>query len=509
LDPDRRPYHNVHSLRITGSFDETAFRSAVARVVERHPILRTSFDLGGFGEPMQLVHAAVEVPLTVVDLRGTDPGQRHAVLGEHVRGEHRNTFDLSVAPLFRMAVHVVGDDAFQWTVTEHHAIFDGWSLASTLTEINTLYRALLAGEDPIVEPLRSTYGDFIAAERAALGSEESRAFWLEHLADRPDVRLPRRPVRESFPRLGERLDGERHAHDEDNGAGALTTVTRQDLPERLEELARRSGVPFKAVVLAAHLRVMSLVTGSSDVLVGLTSNGRLEEADATEVRGLFLNTVPFRLRLPEGTWTDLVRAVSDAEQNLLPHRRYPMSALQRELGDGALFDVNFVYNHFRQLGEPAGDRTLTVTDPGADMPGVARTHFPLVVAVSREPGSDGLRLELEYNARELAADQVVVLRDYYLRVFEAMVADPEASYRDVSLLGEGERALLASWNGNVADVPEVLVHQLVQAHDAVAVVSEGQQLTYRELNARANRLARYLRDAGVGPDVCVGVCVER
>ncbi|MFJ2034153.1 amino acid adenylation domain-containing protein, partial [Streptosporangium sp. NPDC087985] len=513
LDPDRRPYHNVHSLRIAGSFDEERFREAVARVVERHPILRTSFDLSGYSEPMQLVHPTVEVPFTAVDLRGADAREQQAALTEYVRRAHRNTFDLATAPLCRMAVHVVDDDAFQWTVTEHHAIFDGWSLASTLTEINALYRALLTGEDPAVEPLRSTYGDFIAAERQALRSEDSRGFWLEQLADRPDSRLPRWPARKSLPRIGERLEGDRHEHDQDTGHGALRTMTPQDVLTGLEELSQRWGVPFKAVVLAAHLRVMSMVTGSSDVLVGLTANGRLEEADGADVRGLFLNSVPLRLRLPKGTWQDLVRAVFEAERELLPHRRYPMSALQRELG-GPLFEVNFVYNHFRQLGGPAEDGTLTVTDPGADMPGVARTHFSLVVAVSREPGADGLRLELEYNATELAEDQVAVLRDYYLRVFEAMVADPEASYRDVSLLGEAERGLLESWNDTPADVPAVLPHQLMEARatacpDAVAVVDGRQRLTYRELNARANGLARFLRDAGVGPDVCVGLCVRR
>ncbi|WP_344949306.1 amino acid adenylation domain-containing protein, partial [Sphaerisporangium flaviroseum] len=463
LDPERRPYHNVHTLRIAGSFDAERFQDAVARVVDRHPILRTSFDLGGYSEPMQLVHPTAEIPLTVVDLRDADAQKQQTALAEYVRYEHQNTFDLARAPLCRMAVHIVGGDAFQWTVTEHHAIFDGWSLASTLTEINALYRALLTGEDPAVEPLRSTYGDYIAAERAALHSEDSRRFWLEQLADRPDNRLPRRPARTSLPRIGERLEGERHEHDQDSGYGALTSVTRQELVTGLEGLAQRWGVPFKAVVLAAHLRVMSVVTGDSDVLVGLTANGRLEEADGTEVRGLFLNSVPLRLRLPEGTWRDLARAVFEAERELLPHRRYPLSALQRELGGGALFEVNFVYNHFRQLGGPAEDGTLTVADPGADLPGVARTHFPLVVAVSREPGADGLRLELEYDARALDQDQIAVLRDYHLRVFEAMVADPDAAYLDVSVLGEVERGLLASWNDTAAQVPPVPVHQMVQA----------------------------------------------
>ncbi|WP_344951776.1 condensation domain-containing protein, partial [Sphaerisporangium flaviroseum] len=463
LDPDRRPYHNVHSLRITGPFDETRFQDAVTRVVDRHPILRTSFDLSGYTQPMQLVHPTAEIPLTVMDLRGADAHERQAALAEFVREQRREVFDVSVAPLCRMAVHVLDDETSQWTVTEHHAILDGWSLASTLTEINDLYQRLLAGEVPAPRPLRSTYRDFIAAERAALASADSHDFWLERVAEPPDRRLPRWPSDRPARLAGRTVPGEWREHNEAEGYGSVRTPLPEELCERLRGLAKGWGVPFKAVVLAAHLRVISLVTGSSDVLVGLTANGRLEEADATDVRGLFLNTVPFRLRLPEGNWRDLARAVFEAERELLPHRRYPLSALQRELGGGALFEVNFDYNDFHQFGRSSEGGALGPADPGMDVPGVARTNFPLGVTVSREPGVRGLRLGLEYDARELAEEQAVLLHDYHLLALEAMVADPDAAYLDVSLLGEAQHALLALWNDTAAQVPPVPVHQMVQA----------------------------------------------
>ncbi|MFJ2034381.1 condensation domain-containing protein, partial [Streptosporangium sp. NPDC087985] len=509
LDQDRRPYHNVDGLRLAGPFDEARFRDAVARVVERHPILRTSFDLSGYSEPMQLVHPTAELPFTVVDLRGMDRVEQRVVLADHVRAEQRHTFDLAVAPLCRMAVHIVDDDAFQWTVTEHHAILDGWSMASTLTEINALYRALLAGEDPAVEPLRSTYGDFIAAERQALRSEEDKDFWLRQLDDRPDGRLPRWPIDGSFP-IGETVPGERHKRDESQGHGALTTVLSEDLLIRLEEFARRCGVPFKTVVLAAHLRVMSLITGTSDVLVGLTANGRLEETDGADVRGLFLNTVPFRLRLPEGTWQDLVRAVSEAEQDLLPHRRYPMSALQRALGGEPLFEVDFNYNHFHQFGGLADEGALALTDPDAEVPGVARTNFPLGVSVSREPGVEGLRLELDYDARQFPAEQITVLRDYHLRALEAMVADPVASRVNTPLLGAAEQALLASWNDTAvacADVPvhELLREQVQRTPDAIAIEDGPTHLTFTDLDTSSDQLAHRLTHHGVRQGDIVGI----
>ncbi|MFI9271112.1 amino acid adenylation domain-containing protein [Kitasatospora sp. NPDC052896] len=514
-DPDRLPYHNVDSLRIAARFDEQRFRRAVAQVVERHPVLRTSFDLSGYGEPLQLVHATAEIPFSAVDLRGLPTAEQHEVLTGHVAREQRHGFDLHSAPLCRMAVHQLDDTVFQWTVTEHHAIFDGWSLAATLSEIVERYRMLLAGERSEPAPVRSLFRDFVAAERAAVESAESEEFWLAKVADRPDHRLPRWAVARPTSPVGETAAGESHQRDERQGYGALATVLPAELLTRLEGVARTCGVPFKAVVLAAHLRVMSLVTGGSDVLVGLTSNGRLEETDGTEARGLFLNTVPLRLGLPDGSWADLVRAAFEAERELLPHRRYPLGALQRKLGGAPLFEVNFVYNNFHQFADLAEDGTLSLGGSGSEpLGGVSRTHFPLVTAISREPGGAGLRLELEYDARELSAEQVTLLRGYYLRALTAIATDPQARHREASLLGAAEQALLASWNDNPTVVPAVPVHQLIERRaaetpDAVAVLLADQAVSYRELNARANRLAHRLRELGAGPEEFVGVCLER
>ncbi len=301
------------------------------------------------------------------------------------------------------------------------------------------------------------------------------------------------------------------------------STLRPELTPRLRELARTCGVPFKSVVLAAHLKVISMVTGSSDLLVGITANGRLEEADGTDVCGLFVNTLPFRMELPGGNWRDLIRAVFETENELLPHRRYPMSALQREMGGGALFETNFVYTDFQQLdaalegeGESADvpADSAASADTGAVILGGARTNFPFDVAFGREPGSDGLLLEIDYHTDVLTPDQVLLYREYYVRALEGMVADPAAGHQWVSLLGDDEQALLESWNSNVAEVPETPVYRMFEAQvaatpDAVAIESGGVTLTYGELNARANRLARRLRDLGVGPDVAVALSLER
>ncbi len=303
----------------------------------------------------------------------------------------------------------------------------------------------------------------MVAERAAVGPADSEGFWLDRVSDRPDCRLPRWP--------GGRAAGPEHGHPEH---GHAETLLPAELCDRIAALARRCDVPVTSVVLAAHLRVVSLVTGSPDLLVGLT-------------RGPDLDTVPLLARLAEGSWLDLINAASDAEREPLPHRCYPLGALRRKLG-----------------------RPLTEVNLGC-VP--EQAGFPLNVNVSaRESGR--MLLAIDYRADVLAQEQVLLMRGYYLTVFEAMTADPLAAHHLAPLLGDAERALVASWNDTGAEVPPVAVHELVRARaaespDAVAVVSGPGALTYGELDARADQLAWRLRGLGVGPDIAVGLCLER
>ncbi len=513
----RSAYHNVDSLRIAGPFDEAKFSEAVALVVERHPNLRTSFDPSSYREPLQLVHATAQMPILVTDLRGLDSELQESAIAEYVAAERARLFDQAKPPLLRFAIHLLSDRLFQWTITEHHAILDGWSLHSTFSEIGANYESLLAGRTAGRKPPASAYRDFIVAERGAIESAESESFWLGKVSDRPDCRLPSWPAGSVARLASEPGPDEWRLRSETAGYGSVETLLPEDVCDGLVALARRCGVPVKSVALAAHLRVLSLVTGSPDLLTGLTANGRLEEEDGAEVRGLFLNTVPLRLRLPEGSWLDLITATFDAERELLPHRRYPLGALQRKLGGGALFEANFVYNHFHVMGAAFGAEHLEIIDDKIQSFSTMRvepTNFPLSVGVLRSPFSNRLLLAVDYHTDVLTDDQAVLLRGYYLRVFEAMTTDPQAPHYLAQLRGEAERALAASWNDTRAEIPPVMVHQLVQARaeeapDAVAVACGPRSLTYGQLNARANQLAWRLRELGVGPEVVVGVCLER
>ncbi|HET9895692.1 MAG TPA: amino acid adenylation domain-containing protein [Streptosporangiaceae bacterium] len=513
LNPDRSPYHNVDSLCIAGPFDEAKFRQAVALVVERHPILRTSFDLSTYSEPVQLVHASAQMPFMVADLRGLRREAQEGQIARYVTAQRGHLFDHTRPPLLRVAIHVLSDELFQWTVTEHHAIFDGWSLHSTFSEIAANYQQLLAGQGAGSAPPVSSYRDFIVAERAAIESADSERFWLDKMADRPDCRLPRWEPDRPGDLTGESMAQEWRLRSEKASYGAVETLLPAEICDGLAALARRCGVPVKSVVLAAHLRVMSLVTGNQDVLVGLVANGRLEEEGGTDVRGMFLNTVPLRMELRGGGWIDLIQATFDAERELLPHRRYPVGALRRKLGSGPLFEVLFLYLHFHVLDAAFGAGRLEIIDGKISAFSTMRvepTDLPLTVGVIRSPYSDQLLLSLDYRADVLTENQVLLLRGYYLKAFQAMIADPRAGYHQAALLSEAEQALAASWNDTATPTTTTPLHDLITAQavktpGAIAVEAPDTTLTYASLDTASSSLARHLIAARTRPGDIIGV----
>ncbi|AEW99757.1 non-ribosomal peptide synthetase [Streptantibioticus cattleyicolor] len=373
-DPGRRPYQNVNSYRMSGDFDEKAFAAALTEVVHRHPVLRTSFDLVSFSEPMQLVHRDVSVPLVVEDLRGVGESAQLARVTDLALREWAVAFDLATAPLLRVLVQRLAEDVYQLTLVEHHAILDGWSFTSVFAELLERHAALRDDPDsPPPPPPASLFRDYVALEARAKASATSREFWKRRMTGV-------RPTR---------LGTGRHTA----GRGADTGVLERTLPAalaaRVPSFAAANGVGAKSVALAAHVAAISRLAGTHEVVTGLTVNGRLEDGAGTEARGVFLNTVPLRVPLDGHTWTSLVRAVHQQESEITPHRRTPYSEIARHLADPTL-DCSFTFNRFHALGRLAEGRTRIVDPRLGVEPTVRRepNHFALNVAFVQDPASD-------------------------------------------------------------------------------------------------------------------------
>ncbi|MGI5489569.1 amino acid adenylation domain-containing protein [Microtetraspora malaysiensis] len=447
-------FHDHTTLTLRGTFDEAALVRALDELSARHEVLRTSFDLTGFSEPVQLVHDRAEIPLTVSD-------------GEPEYGP----FDWTRAPLLR--VHVRPEAGrFALTVYFHHAILDGWSVARLVSELLARY----ATPGLPVEPPGARFRDLVAAEKAVLARPEAAEFWRETIAEAPEGRLPRMP---GYPTGGPRK------------VEVLATALPGDLAKALAGEAAAARVPLRSVLLAAHVRVMALLTGDPDVLTGILTHSRPESEAGDEVLGLFLNTVPLRVRADA---PELVQRVFQTEVAALPYRHFPLFEIQRASGRARLLDTHVDFRDFHVDGGAA------TTVEGQDF--FEQTDFAFSAAFVRTPGQ-GLTLTISYDAAEFPAGQIAAIRDCYLRVLEGRPAlDPR------------ESEAISRWNDTGAGQPGHTLHSLVfeQARrnpHAPAVCFEGAWLSYAELADRAARLAGALRAAGAGPERRVGVLLER
>ncbi|MFG1678319.1 amino acid adenylation domain-containing protein [Micromonospora sp. NPDC049282] len=476
-------YRNVSCYRVrdTAPFSADALERAGRLLLDRHEILRTSFDLGTYSEIMQLVHERAELPITCHDLRALPPGKQRETVAEFLAAERAVPFDIAVAPLVRYTVHLLGDEEWLLTHSECHAILDGWSHTSTVAMLIDLYRGLRDGTPrELPAPPDVRFADFVALERAALDSAESRDFWAATVASSERFTLP--PEWATGP------------------AGAPATIVDvpwADLAPGLRRLAAAANASLKSVLHAAHLKALSIATGKDRFFDGLLCNGRPERLRGDEVFGMYLNTVPFAADTTAATWRELVTEVFAGEARLWPHRRYPLPTLQRDWGSASrLIAVAFGYLDFHVLAGESESGVRMIDDFSPGSLALEVWTFPGVLRL----GADPARIDRPY---------VELLQRTYRHVLEAMAADPDGDARRVGLAPDDRRDALDRFQ-NPADFPRFpLVHDLTPTGDAVALRHGGTALTYGEVHELAGRLATRLNHLGVGPDTVVGLLLPR
>lgn len=485
----------VSSFYLRLKFEANKMQQALDRLAARHEMLRTSFAPRNFTAPLQIVHRTVHLPLAIEDLRHLPPQDQELKIDEWLESEARRRFDWEKVPLFRFHVHLRSDDAVQFTLSE--PFLDGWSVASLLTELFEHYFVLLRDEAMEFPPLGALYKDFVALEQEALQSTECRDYWARILSGSTATRLPLR---------------------KQTSVSAGPEVVRLQVPiaaetaTGLKNAAGLAGVSIKSLLLAAHMKVLSVLSGQSEVFTGLLINGRPEKRDGEKLVGAFLNTIPFCMRLGSETWVALAREAQAAETEALPHRRFPIQELQRLFRAEEKFDTIFNYTHFYVL-----DRLQTLPDLAVlGMKGSEQTYFPLTAQFSMNELSSQMELALDYRTKDFEEAQVSEIAGYYERVLRAIAADPVLRHDTLCLLSNEQiRLLLTELNTTQASFPDsICLHELFtrQAEKFpanFAVVCGEERLTYAELEHRANQLARYLQDAHVGPETLVGICAER
>lgn len=497
--PSTAVYHDISSFRIQAPYDILKFRAALQLLVLRQAVLRTSFDLMNFTEPLQLVQRNLRLPLHVEDLRWLSAADQESVLLDWIHTEKSRKFEWINAPLWRIQVHRLTENIFHLTLTCHHSILDGWSVASMITELLTRYMALVEGNEPLMSPpeLTTRFRDFVALEREMLTSESARRYWAQKLADGSNKPL----FRSSFSSQAKEVLEVR----------SLSVPFSREISKDLGKLAKVLSVPLKSVLLTTHLKVLGVMSGHKDLLTGLVVNGRPESADGEQVLGLFLNTLPFRQCLGGGSWKMLVKETFENEQELLPFRRYPLANIQHERGGEPLFDTVFNFVHFHVYGDLQKMNNIHILEESS----IGHTNFPLIAEFSLDVATSLIELRLVYDPAQFSERHMQTLAGYYSRVLTALAYEPDANHNSVSLLSDLERHQLLK-EGNEARIPSpwnAYVHERFElcaeyTPDSIAVCAEEAHITYAALNRRANQCAHYLQTLGVGPEVPVGLCVQ-
>jgi amino acid adenylation domain-containing protein len=490
FDDARAAMHfEIIAWTIHGEVNIEAFEKAWQSVVDRHPVLRTFFVWEGLDEPLQVVRKQVKLPLTLEDWRGLTPEVQQQQVEEFLARERARGFDLSTAPLMRVALIQLADDVYRFVWSYHEVVIDGWSASVIFNDVFNFYETLAHGHELKVERGRP-FRDYIVWLRDQ-DLSEAETFWRQTLQgfDEPT----------SFG-VGNGKASATHTYAEEQLR--LSTETS----DALQAFARRHELTLNTLFQGAWAMLLNRYSGARDVVFGVTISGRPPEMPEVEsMVGMFANTLPARIEVTPGT--TLLPWLTQLHEQQVTMRKFeytPLMQLQQ------WSDV--------PKGTPLFESIVSFQDhPIRNAKDIVHYHnatgYPLNVTI--EPGNE-LLLKITYDAGRFDAPAVRRMLNHFQRLLESSVANPEAKLDALEMLTPGERnQLLVEWSGDRTTYPrESCIQELFEAEvertpEAVAVIFRNQQLTYRELNERANQLAHYLRGLGVGPESLVGICIER
>ncbi|MEI2580369.1 amino acid adenylation domain-containing protein [Scytonema sp. PRP1] len=512
LAPESAAYNVAFTARICSNLDVLALRQAFGTLIARHPMLRTTFREQN-GEPVQEVHQFQEVWLEEVDA-STWNGEE---LKQRVVEAYKRPINLETGPVMRVNLFGVTEQDYVLLLTIHHIACDGWSLWILVNELRLLYAAQKERVKATLPAINFFYQDFIQWQAQILSGsqrEDLWKYWQQQLAgELPLLNLPTDRPRPSV----QTYQGASHAF-----------KLSKEVVQKLKELAQVEGVTLYMILLAAFGVLLHRYTGQSDILVGSSTTGR-SKTEFANIVGYFVNPVVLRANfLGNPTFKAFLAQVRSRVLGAIAHQDYPFPLLvkqlqsNRDISYSPIFQVSFV------LQKPQQDQVVDLLNNSET--GIPVNWGSLLLKpfeMAQQEGQFDLTLEMvetkeslksafKYNTDLFDVATIERMAGHFQTLLEAVVSHPSQRVSDLPLLDDAQRhQLLVEWNQTQVSYPQdKCIHELFEQQvewtpDAVAVVFEEQQLTYRELNSRANQLAHYLQSLGVGVEVLVGICVER
>lgn len=503
LEPGTPVYNLCQAMRLRGALDVVALEAALNAVVQRHEILRTNF-VAVDGQPVQVIVPARTLGVVRADISSVAPGEREGELARLLRDEARHPFDLGQGTLLRALIVRIAGEEHVLLLTMHHIISDGWSLGVLFRELGALYLERTTGAAAALPELPVQFADVALWEREQIKGDAlhaSLAFWQKQLGG-------------ALPVLDIPTDRPRPATPSSRG-GWETLSLSPALSASLRALSQKEGATLYMTLLAAFEVLLHRWSGQEDIVVGSVVAGR-RRSEMEKLIGFFVNTLVLRADLRGApTFRQFLAQVRETALAAFAHQDVPFERLVQELrpdrasNRNPLFQAMFVLQNAPSAASQWPGLSLEPMDLAT-----GTTKFDLMLTMLEGP--EGLRAGLEYNADLFDAATVARL----LRCFETLLAgisaQPDAAISRLPLLTEAERAeVVVEFNRTTTAYPrertiaELFAEQVALRPEAPALTLQAETLSYRELDARAELLAAELRMLGVGPDVLVGIFLER
>ncbi|MGH7828867.1 MAG: amino acid adenylation domain-containing protein, partial [Candidatus Binatia bacterium] len=503
LEPDNLAYRVSYGFRLTGPLSIEALERSLAEIVRRHETLRTNVQLKN-EKPVQVIARQWSFRISILDLTEEPSTDLDTEVQRLFEGERRRPFDLSKDLLLRATLLRLGAEEHVLFLNTHHIASDHWSSGLFFRELSILYRAFAAGESSPLSDLPIQYRHYALWQRRVFHGvelENRLAYWKRQLSGAPatlslTTDYPRKPLR-------------------NRRGGRQSVLLPNDLTEELKILSRKADASLFMTLLAAFQALLHRYTGQDDIVVGTPVAGR-DRSETEGLIGLFLNSLALRTDLSGNpTFLELLRRVRDVALGAYDHQDLPFEKLveelqpHRNLTQTPIFQVFINMYNFKEAGLELDHLSVQPVE------GFERAvQFDIDFYIRER--DDGIHLTFTYDSDLFDVATIGRMLGHFQVLLRGIVSDPQRRLYDLPMFSEAERhRLLAEWNDTHHDYGGgKYIHELFEAQaerkaDDVAVVFEEEQLTYRELNQRANKLAHHLKSLGAGPESRVAICVER
>jgi amino acid adenylation domain-containing protein len=503
LDRQSALYNIPVALRLTGHLDVSSLARTLNEILRRHEALRTCF-VDDDGSPAQVVMPWVDLPLAVSDLSDLPVKERGVEAQRLLMEEAQTRFDLEADLLIRGALLRLDKEEHVLLLTMHHIVSDGWSMGVVVREMAALYQAFTEGRPSPLPELPIQYADFAQWQREWLRGEvleRQLSYWKRQLADSPSL-------------LALPTDRPRPAQSSHIGA-TLPFELPATLVSGLQMLSRRTQSTLFMTLCAAFNVLLARYSGQSDICIGTPIANR-NRAEVEDLIGFFVNTLVLRTQVDLSLdFHSLLQQVRQHTLDAYAHQDVPFEQLvealqpERHTSYSPLFQVMLVLQNvpMDELALPGLSMNLLAHES-------ALAKFDITLTLTEE--RDGLHGSFEYSTELFDARTIERMASHFTRLLQAIVAEPDRAVGQLAMLGEAERRqLVDTFNAtdtvcpNIQTLHELFEVQVARTPNQVAVIAEDVSLSYAQLNAQANRVARHLRQLGVGPDVLAGLCVER